>query len=484
MTKDSLFQGFELTPADYTFPMFYSAGAMSFRLKAPDTGIHVLQAGIERLLSHHPFLAGVVLPLLDNQRKFQVVPPQEQPPPVTPICTVRQLRQQRIPTSKTTCPPKEQTVYDRNELMTLVPVQVAESSDEPPVMRFQINVLANGLILGLFCNHMVIDGTGIGTLIQSLAICCRELYMSGPSTCLPSHPDYEASSRAILATVGEVAKATQAQDVLTQSAIPINDGPNNEKMDDETAHDAFLLDYDFDLSAAKIERMLRWTREQTPKEVSHGRAPVSADDIVTAVLWICVSQSRGNQVERSPTCSLQRVLNARRHIQPPLSANYLGNCFIFLNHSMSREELKFLGNGEVDTEESFTRQIGSIARFLRSTLNEIDDQFVRNHFSGLTEAPDVSDTSFHIPDTVVSSVRRLSIHEQNFGDLLGQMADFEILPYMVPEGCCTIKPRRDAESWEVSVALRSEEMDRLRSNPMFGWLVNREAPTRMFEAVS
>jgi hypothetical protein len=478
MTKDPLFNGFELTPADYTFPMYYSASAMSFRLKASKTGVPILQEGIERLIAHHPFLAGVVIPSVNKPGTFRVVPASKNLPPAAPICTVQQLLQQRIPSSKTASPPKDKVTYDRNKLLIVVPVRVAESSAEPPVIRFQINVLANGLILGIFANHMVIDGTGIGTLIRSLAICCRELHMSGPVTRLPSDSSYEASSRAILATICQDTKATKTQDVQPEPTIATNKNSGS----DETIHDASLLDYDFYLSAAKIERMLQWTREQTSKEVPHGLAPVSADDIVTAVLWKCLSQFRGHPVEGSPKCALQRVLNARRRIQPPLSASYLGNCFIFLDNSKSREELNPLDKGEVDTEESFMRQIGSIACFLRSNLNTIDDQFVRDYFSGFMTAGTWSDTTIHIPDVVVSSVRRLPIHEQDFGDVLGQVADFEILPYMVPEGVCTIKPRRDAESWEVSVTLGSAEMNLLRNNPMFGWLVDKEAPTCIFEA--
>jgi fumigaclavine B O-acetyltransferase len=476
MTKDSFFHGFELTPADYTFPMFYAAGAISFQLKAPETGISILQKGIERLIVHHPFLAGVVIPSEKRPGTFRVVPTSEQLRPTARICTVQQLRQQQIPSSKIASPARDNVAYDRNKFLALVPVQVAESSAVPPVIRFQINVLTNGLILGIFANHMVIDGTGIGTLMQSLAICCREFHISDPAVHLPSDSSYEVSSRAILAAICQNTRAKDIQDVNPDPIVTTNEHSAN----DDSIHDASLVDHDFYLSAAKIEQILHWTREQTPK--THGQAPVSADDVVTAVLWKCLSHFRGHLVDGSSKCALQRAVNARRHIQPPLSANYLGNCFIFLDHLKSTEELNPLKDEEAVTEEGFMRQIGSIACFLRANINAVDDQFVRDHFKKFVTAGTWSETSIHIPDVVVSSIRRLPIHEQNFGDVLGHVADFEILPYMVPEGVCTIKPRRDAESWEVSVTLTSPEMDLLRSDPMLGWLVDRDAPTCMFEA--
>ncbi|CAG8402890.1 unnamed protein product [Penicillium salamii] len=478
MTEDSTFNGFELTPADYTFPMFYSAGSLSLRLEAPETGVPVLRGGIERLISHHPFLAGVVLPSVENPGTFRVARASENLLPAVPMCTVKLLPDLQIPSSKIAAARKDEAAYDRNHLLTVVPVHVAESSAEPPVIRFQINVLGNGLILGIFFNHTVIDGTGFGILIQSLAICCREHNTPSAVTPLPSDPSYEESSRAILATIGRDIKATKPKCAHPEPTMATEEKTTN----NEATHDMFLLDYDFHLSAAKIEQILEWTRDQTAN--GHSVPHVSADDIVTAVLWQCLGQFRGHTVEGSPICVLQRVLNARRRIQPPLSTNYLGNCFIFLDYPKPKSEMRHPEGRGKFAEDSFIKQIGSIACFLRSDLNTIDDQFAREYFSKYMTSGGWPGTSAHTADVVVSSVRRLPIHEQSFGDVLGQVADFEILPYMNPEGVCTIKPHRDANFWEVLVTLEREEMSLLRSDPMFGWLVEKEAPTCIFEPAS
>jgi hypothetical protein len=155
-----------------------------------------------------------------------------------------------------------------------------------------------------------------------------------------------------------------------------------------------------------------------------------------------------------------------------------------LNETLTTVELGHEASSDSETDEqAFARQIAPVARLLRSRLDSVEDRLVRDYLSQFSTANEWANTSVHEPDVAVTSIRRLSIYEENFGLVLGNVVEFEMLPYMNPEGVCTFKPRRggDDDTWEVGVTLGREDMNRLRRNAKWRWLVNRESPLRIFE---
>ncbi|KAL4972983.1 transferase family-domain-containing protein [Aspergillus desertorum] len=467
------FQPFELTAADYSLPMLYAGNAIFFRLDDPERGVPVLQEAIRQVTEHIPFLAGVVMPADGKCGTMEIRPaPNYDLAQPIPLCTLKQLTHLRLPSclmpASGQAKPGTEVYYDRNAGLVLAPIHVAALRDHPPVIRFQINVLADGIILNLFTNHMVIDGSGASLLVEAIAVCCRAGPASQPSPDLAAAMDREMITRAFLASISPARAAAAAR----------ASGVDVEEMDVELLHDASLHDCVFSLSTAKVNHLRQAALQQWQGKYHSVSPPVSADDIVTAILSLCFARFRNQSASAGSVVpfTVQRMVDVRRRLQPPIPNRYIGNCFVMLEQKL---ELSIPEANK--TPESFTNLIGEIACALRSNLNKVDDRFVRDDMARhpiYTAAMSISEE----PDISVTSLRRLPIYEQDFGPVLGNVLHFQLIPYMNPERVCTLTPRRVSdETWEVSVTLKKEEMKLLRDDSLFRWIVESEEYLRFFD---
>ncbi|KAI1942652.1 hypothetical protein LOZ66_001058 [Ophidiomyces ophidiicola] len=450
------FQAFELTAADYCFPMFYAGCTISFRLKSPNLGVSILAEAVKRVTDRLPFLTGVVGPSKERPEIMEVRSETtnglEKLYP--PLCDVQRFPHLRLPRSDLSSK-EENGGYDRDTSHIMVPLQIAALSADHPVIRFQINVLADGIILSLFANHMVIDGTGIGTLIELLAANSGSCQEHSQLQSLSMNSD--SGAREVLSTISQKKANPQVLNPLPTYTIVSND-----------IHDSSLVDYNFHISIDKIKLL-----HQQALQTSMG---VSQDDVVTAALWVCLSEIRSRPGENGMhMCSLQRLINARHRLRPSLPAHFVGNCFVLLNESAGTKELQTKNIGE-------PRKIIAAACRLREGLNQVDDRYVRKYLAQFSKPNDWASTTIHQSDVTVSSLRRLRVY-QNFGPVLGDVIYWELLPYACPEGVCTIRPARGPnDAWEVNVSLNRTEMDMLRKNSVFSWLVEYESPFKIFES--
>ncbi|CBF69364.1 uncharacterized protein ANIA_10813 [Aspergillus nidulans FGSC A4] len=467
------FQPFELTAADYSLPMLYAGNAIFFRLHDPEQGVPVLQEAIKQVVEHIPFLAGVVMPTDGKCGTMGIRPASNYDlAQRTPLCTVKQLTHLRLPSCLMPASGQANTgtevYYDRNASLVLAPIHVAAQRAHRPVIRFQINVLADGIILNLFSNHMVIDGSGVSLLVEAIAVCCRTGAACQPPPDLAAAMDREIITRAFLATISSAEPAAAAR----ASRVDV------EEMDVELLHDATLHDCVFSLSTAKVNHLRQAALQQLQERYHSVFPPVSADDIVTAILSLCFARFRSRSVSTGNVVpfTVQRMVDVRRRLQPPIPSRYIGNCFVMLD-----QKLDLYIPEANKTPESFTYLIAEIACALRSNLNKVDDRFVRDHMARhpvFTAAMSISEE----PDISVTSLRRLPIYEQNFGPVLGSVLHFQLIPYMNPERVCTLNPCRVSdETWEVGVTLKKEEMELLRDDSVFRWVVEREEYLRFFD---
>lgn len=476
MSEPIQFQSFELTAADYSIPMFYAGCAICFRVKYPETGVPVLIKAMKQVTTHLPFLTGIVVASETKPGVLEVRPALSGPNvPDIPMCTILRMPHLRLATSEVS-PDLHNWQYDRNEILTLAPLSVATSGSNHSVLRCQINVLADGIIFTLFANHSVIDGTGIGMLIELLAACSQSELEANPCVDFPDIVACQTTTRAILATIGSEERTI---------AEPV-EKPHADLTGHDDVHDAFLVDYNLHLSTEKIQLCRKWIHLQgsTTSGASQPEILASDDDIVTAALWICLIRIRSRTVgDGNHMQVMHRLINARPRFDPPLPTQYLGNCFITLEEARSSAELSKWDAKNQPTEDSMARDIANAACILRAQLNRVDDQYVRKHLAQFARAGNWASTNVLDALVIVTSLRRLRAYP-HFGSVLGGVVDFEMLPYMNPTGVCTIKPRRTtSESWEVGVTLSREEMGELRKDPMFHWLVERESPLRIFEPV-
>jgi fumigaclavine B O-acetyltransferase len=472
MTKDVPFPPYKLTPFDHLLSMFYGGCALSFRLDRPEDGVATLCAGVDCLTSHLPFLNGNVVQRKDRGEVMEVHA-SDSSKPNPPLVSVRRFPDLRLPSLASSEAREDWQNYDRDASLILIPLEVA-SSPVHPVIRFQVNVLADGIILTLFVNHKAIDGTGVGTIIEGLATCCR----TGPNReviSLPTNSAAEAATRAVLDSTGPDSADMDAR--ADEHAAPA--------LGEEVLHDPFLLDYNFRFSARKVQQ-LKDRAEELLLEYRDGetrpqQAPsISCDDVVTALLWACLSRIRSHRAGNGDSvCTLTRAVDVRKRFSGSLPATYLGNCVIFVNETRPLKELHGMEIAGKDMEQRLARVISQIAHILRSRLNGVDYRYIRQILSHSTDREDETD---HRPDVSVTSVRHMRVYEQDFGPLLGRGENFEMLPYMNPEGVCTIRPKRATEdTWEVSVSLSREDMGLLKKDPWLCWILEEGSLLKVFE---
>ncbi|KAL4930452.1 transferase family-domain-containing protein [Aspergillus undulatus] len=506
MTTSKPFQPFALTAADASLPMIYAGSIAAFHLEVPETGIAILQKAIAEVFQHIPFLSGVLVPSPQTAGVVEVHPAPTGPSTSqttteTSFVTVKRLPNLRLPlptrpvSGAFPCSDFEQ--YDRNRSLVLAPMHVTAYRSHHPVLAFQINVLADGIILTAFSNHMVIDGAGVGTIWKMLAACCRAPV--GP--CSPLYPDLadsmdrEITTRKYLSTIGESPfldrgnssysnTTAQVEGEVDTDHITVTATTTSKSTENPFGiHDTSLHDCTFHLSGERVQCLHQTARQLWLSENEHATRSVSEDDIVTAVLYLALSRVRSaprpsEDSANTTPCTFLRVVDVRRRLRPPVPERYIGNCFIMVE--MEQRQLmpataqpRDQGDSALDSSIHFEQLISPLACKLRTRLNEVDDAYVRDHLA--QQATGANAPSPEIVAVIVTSLRRLQIYELDFGSVLGGAVDFQQLPYMNPEGVCTIFPRRvGSDAWEVGVTLCKGDMERLKGDDMLRWLAEGE----------
>ncbi|KAL5340590.1 hypothetical protein BJX70DRAFT_387188 [Aspergillus crustosus] len=515
MTTTPSFHPLELTAADYSFPMMYAGCCIFFRLQNPNEGVRPLQIAVTKLITQLPYLTGIVTPSAEKKGVIEIHPPSPHAlftsttsSSQTPLCITKHLPHFRLPSRPRHCGQrKNEEEYSRNACLALAPTHVAatalDSSHQHPVIRFQINVLADGILLTLFANHLVIDGPGFGILVEKLASFCRDdtplpTPTPTPEFGMDSDMDMmrrDMAARAFLATIGQpgtTTKLQERQDTAVEVTMPESVSPSAslpapntntntaDTGDLELKHIASLHDCIFQLSSSKLEYLRQaaiqhWNKQQGGGLGSSTDPPVSTDDVITACLCVCFSRLRNSQCSAAAApCTLQRMVDIRRRLNQPSSLDsYIGNCFVILSQTLDAGPSPMSNLGETSKSKSqslpsIASTISSIACTLRKKVNGVDEEYIRADMAAAADIspPTNNDNGNDTADLCVASHRRLSFFSQDFGSVLDRV--------------CTIAPPRTVGngggsdgSWEVCVTLDREAMGELMRDEVFGWLVER-----------
>ncbi|RHZ50989.1 uncharacterized protein CDV56_104387 [Aspergillus thermomutatus] len=475
MTRAIPFEPYQLTPFDHLFSVFYGGCALSFRVSCPDDAVPTLCAGLDRLVSHLPFLTGQVIQKGKRMEVHSLPPTTRGSSP--PLYVVRHFPNLRLP-SKPKCRSQFCGDYIRDESLILAPRGLCSLAGTP-IVRFQINVLADGIILVLWVNHMAIDGTGVGKMIEALSICCQAEVNPGTARQLPTAPAAEAATRAILADFW-----TSPSSTITETETE-TDGPP--ALGEDEHHDSSLVDVDFCFSASKVQRLRDCVRGLLRDNKGGGQTilDISCDDIVTAFLWISLSRVRRRSLkdgQNTITSNLTRAVDVRKRLNNPVPDTYLGNCVVLPKETLPLEELDWRNPGPDNDDQHLCRLLApllsQVAGILRARLHTVNDQYIRGTFS-----PSSHSDSGPGPHVFVSSIRHMKVYEHDFGPFLGHPEGIDLLPYMRPDAVCTIKPKRADGDWDIGVTLNREDITLLTADPWFGWISEKASPFRVFESV-
>ncbi|PWY66419.1 hypothetical protein BO70DRAFT_270571, partial [Aspergillus heteromorphus CBS 117.55] len=458
------FEPYTLTALDHLLMPTYVCLLPIFRVKEPSACIPILEAGIARFFAEFPFLAGTVTKVsghADKSNVLQVRPPTEAFLDEYPFVKVKH-HSERI--SHMSC------VRGLHE--DLIPIPYETPTGYPtPGLRFQIGVMKDGVVLCVQWHHRLMDGVGCAIAIECLARCC----------CSPQ------AARIKFLTSPREQKAMREQ--IQQST---RSGVKSQSQAHVGAYGPF--GYRYLPSQISVNYVFNPKRVETLESVcndgprgsspsSNAHAPLTSDDVVTTLIWLCATRARHKASESVSsaglqTSSLMRYVECRRALQPPLPLTYMGNAIgTGISHctiedcGLGNRDI-ILVNGRPEVSPETGRCLRRLASMATVTKQSVAHDFVSGILARMHSTTDWDSCTLTPVDVSVSSLRKLPLYGLDFGPTLGRVVDVEVLESVL-HGQCAIKPakgRGPDVPWEVRMAFPSEVLARLEEDELFRWV--------------
>lgn len=466
------FEPYVLSPLDHNTGPIHLSCFFTFYLQSPSFAIPVLEEGVSRLIKLLPFLAGNITAssqLPGKENVYEVQPPTAGILQDYPMLKIRHHKQAVTPES-----PSGNFSYNSILNENFIPLPFTMATEElSPVLRFQANVMQDGVILCLCFHHLAMDGTGAINVMRSLAECCKDPRLG--LNALQTDPYKEAQTRRSILEAGLVQGA--------QSELHGHFGAMPE------------------LSDAPISRILtldpekiRYLREASTS-LLRGRLGIqdvslSNHVIISAVLWLSIIRSRyGPMTSKdakdatSHKTPIQKdshfvtVSEIRNILQPALPQSYMGNALAIvethisiervISHSGSSEGQLFTSNG-VGTSD--IHLLAEMALSVHKVLHQVTDKYVRRLISQISTSSDWT-ASPRVGDLCLSSIRNLKFYDLDFGPHMGLVRNFDI-PENRLAGVAWALPARFSGSsapWEIRLSLEPAVMERVQMDTLIKW---------------
>ncbi|KAL4862417.1 transferase family-domain-containing protein [Aspergillus spectabilis] len=475
---------YTLTPFDHAFPpTFYTVVAISFSLSQPQDAVPALQTGITALLNHLPFLTGAVAPS-KSSTKANAMDIWPRPGDTSSILGIRYYPHYRlasIPQSP------QQGTSDGESTPDLKP-EFNYFATPAPIIRIQLNILTDGAIVCFAVNHMAIDGMGVGVLLDLLASCCRGDYP------LPTDNRAQELSRQRIRTVSEAYNKTQPLQHDMNGRTPSNtlDGvfefePGNAN----ATHNFVFADKPIKQLKRQCNALLRQQRldDRQSKTASAQPSFVSSNDILTALLWICINQARSqSKITPCSTTAASQVsipINVRNRFCPPLPSTYLGNAVEIGKSRLCLAQLACLDEikqgDDIIGNASVIELLTAAACGIRGQIAKVDNEHLGQMLRQALNTTDWATLMVQPCDVVVSSLREWNVFFLDFGGKLGSVERLEFMAFFALEGECLVKPRRPGGgggggegTWDVMVTLNLADMERLQQSPLLCWVLESD----------
>ncbi|KAJ5374688.1 O-acetyltransferase [Penicillium concentricum] len=488
MKQQPVFKSFRLSPVDHTLPKVYIFKTLYFRPVDNINSLARLRDGIDRLISCLAFLSGEVVPCADLPDKIGVL--QVQMPG---------LSLQDIPMLLVKSFPNNAWTGGSNNYPSLyhpLPGFIPPSKPRP-VVRFQANLLAEGLVLCMGYNHAVFDGTGAGYILEMLADCCRAEPASIVS--LPTTSEVESKLRVMLSDAA-VALADDFQVEIPSHCVHTDIDPE--------PFPAMLCNQSFLLSSERIDCMRDACNGLLPHLVQTYRCLhelvvhpdmnwpkfLSSNDVLTALLAVSVEKARtaaGAQGQRSNSLAMAVEFRGRLKGMP---AHYLGNLVttVWATHNRPSENNPDTMAPTTPTfnlpgiDQDDLLWIAHVAFRVRLGLNAISDEYIRGLVHYLYSQDDWGQIGIPFTDPIfISSWRHLKVYELDFGLDIGQVENFE-MDVGNSDGVCIVMPAHHKRAggmtkkapWDIRFILNPEVIEPLINNSLLLWAVAKGVSSR------
>ncbi|KAG7379127.1 hypothetical protein PHYPSEUDO_009025 [Phytophthora pseudosyringae] len=186
---------------------------------------------------------------------------------------------------------------------------------------------------------------------------------------------------------------------------------------------------------------------------------VSTVDAITALFTVLISRARGHGQDVRITTGV----NARRRLEPPLPANYVGNVIFNAFSTYTNSELQPEGQ-----EEGFVSPatLGNLARRVRGSILRRDDSYLRDAVNFLTEQSSVAavqvGTNFVFgPDLMFTSWLHMGMYNAEFDGMHPWFACAPRLPCYDGFAMVT-EAQKGGDGVDVGVFLEYKAMEKLK----------------------
>ncbi|CAG8918454.1 unnamed protein product [Penicillium salamii] len=447
------FPPFQLSPLDHLMPSIYVTGFTSFATSDQERSVSALHESIHRLIQQRPPLGGEVV--------------------VSNTKTKTNIRKiQPVSSSQWQTSPIVRTKYDSLKSISCIAnpdLCNAEFRNIPcsqetrrafPVMRFQANVMCDGIILATTFFHQAMDGGGYFNILRELATLTQGLDYS---TAISSQQEEQA--RRSLYQLQLQDGQPRSTDSLTKSVdIPVS--PINRQ---------FLL------STTRLRKLHQMCQEQIDCQDTPENEPspkVSSGDVECAAIWLCVARARikaefssSENHTTSKRSSFATAINTRSTVVPQIPQSYLGNAIVFATASYDVPSMiKTTGSRWISL-------MADLAIRVQRSRRGVDKSDVDKLVSCINETQDWGELAFQVPEVLVSNMRHMKVYELDFGKTLGLVHGFEMHNTGV-RGGCWIMPDLQTDHGNIahrklSLGIEPEAMVHFEGDSIIQWLLEK-----------
>lgn len=480
------FEPFSLTKLDESGPIVFFF-SLSFAVKNENKALKTISNGIDRLVDTVPFLNGeTASPAGALEVRPATVAPEEQ----VPMLQVKRHTGSTLPVRKignaAFVVPENVPLEDHFN-----PLPVFHTPGQPaPVLRFQANVLDDGIILTVAFNHHVFDIPGAGVVLGILAELCR-------------NPENGISQRITTITSSEMLLRKQVSDmisVIDSSYVappPLPPVQTSQRTSSPAPAPPPAVCECFVFSVERLEQLrnscnfiLPWLNSHQLPQNSDRESPVSSissDDVLAAL--ICGSAERA-RCSNTPSSDCWLSVNSRRFLNPPLPADYMGNASIPMSFQVQpcpvseQETLSNLSNelqqqlGGLDISSFLP--IAKTAYNIRTSLENYRNTYSEGLISLLHPEARQNMGDMRFPPLIVNNLRSLKSSEMYFGPELGNIQTIEnAVPWL--DGACVVLPlcaaqpeMKNVEPFNVRITLNTDSMVRFKNDQVVQWALQQE----------
>ncbi|KAH8432457.1 uncharacterized protein LDX57_010093 [Aspergillus melleus] len=448
------FEPYPLTELDHLMMPAYMHLFLTFETTNIEENIALLENGVSCLIQERPFLAGTIakpLPERPNQKAYQVQPPASLDLHASPMLHVKA---HGVPIS----------VLERAEKTPLDLIAVKPQSPTPypsPALRFQANIMTNGIILSASWNHRFMDSLGCQVVLDGLSQFCRLKGTAG-ATPKTTSPIQDATRR----QTSNIGGSTKDH----ASFYGAYNYAGNHYQTDQISRG-------FVFCSRKIETLREACNSRLAEVGQSLKLRVSCDDIVTAIVWLSAAKAR-NRAFSAPHSSLIRYVSVRKLLRSSLSAAFFGNTVAIAKSHCNVHKLSSKDHGPYvacEAAPGMTRgminDLSHLVWFIRSADTSIDENHVGELLATLRASLDWDSLTVSPADVSVSSLRKLTLYGLDFGDSFGPVRDVEFVDSNL-HGQSIIRPARNCASdapWEIRMAQPKKVVDFLETDPVLTW---------------